>query len=94
MIGTPPVRRRILGAALRRYRENLGYSLEGAAQILGCDRSKISRIETARRGIRPTELRDLLAEYGVDEPEQRTLASLVDPRADRGWWQDYADVLP
>jgi transcriptional regulator with XRE-family HTH domain len=94
MIGTPPVRRRVLGAALRRYRENLGYSLEDAARVLECDRSKISRIETGHRGARPRELRDLLAEYGVDEPEQRTLAAIADPRAARGWWQDYADVLP
>jgi Domain of unknown function (DUF5753) len=38
--------------------------------------------------------RDLLAEYGVDEAEQRVLAAIADPRATRGWWQDYADVLP
>jgi transcriptional regulator with XRE-family HTH domain len=60
--GTPPVRRRLLGAALRRYRENLGYGLDEAARILECDRSKISRIETGQRGIRAKELRELLAE--------------------------------
>jgi hypothetical protein len=35
---TPPVRRRLLGAALRRYRESLGYRLDDAARILECDR--------------------------------------------------------
>ena len=65
MDGIPPVRRRLLGAALRRYRENLGYGLDEAARILECDRSKISRIETGQRGIRAKELRELLAEYGV-----------------------------
>ena len=83
MTVTPPVRRRMLGAALRRYRESLGYTLEDAARVLACDRSKISRIETGHRGIRPGELR-----------EQQALAALADPRAARGWWQAYADVLP
>ena len=52
MVTAPPVRRRLVGSALRRYREDLGYALEDAARILECDRSKISRIETGQRGIR------------------------------------------
>src|SRR5260370_15323317 len=70
MTDVPPVRRRLLGAALRRFREVAGYTLEDAARILECDRSKISRIETGQRGIRPKELRELLDEYGV-EPDRR-----------------------
>jgi transcriptional regulator with XRE-family HTH domain len=65
MIITSSPRRRLLGDALRRYRENLGYRLDEAASILECDRSKISRIETGQRGIRAKELRELLTEYGV-----------------------------
>jgi transcriptional regulator with XRE-family HTH domain len=94
MIGAPPVRRRMLGAALRRYREELGYSLEAAAQVLGCDRSKVSRIETGHRGIRLPELEELLEEYGADETERRALSVIADPRGARGWWQQYSDVLP
>jgi len=94
MIGTPPVRRRLVGGALRRYRENLGYALEDAAQVLACDRSKISRIETGQRGIRAGELRELLAEYGADEQAQAALAAIAHPRAARGWWRAYADVVP
>jgi transcriptional regulator with XRE-family HTH domain len=94
VVETPPVRRRLLGGALRRYRESLGYRLEDAARILECDRSKISRIESGQRGIRPRDLRDLLAEYGVGEQEQRTLAAIAHPHRERGWWQPYADVLP
>ena len=52
MVEAPPVRRRLLGAALRRHRESLGYRLDDAARILECDRSKISRIESGQRGIR------------------------------------------
>ena len=80
MTTAPPVRRRLVGGALRRYRENLGYTLDDAARILECDRSKISRIETGQRGIRGKELRELLAEYGIDDQQQAILAALADPR--------------
>jgi transcriptional regulator with XRE-family HTH domain len=67
----------LIGAALRRYREDLGFVLEDAARVLECDRSKISRIETGQRSIRPKELRELLTEYGVDEREQSTLTAIA-----------------
>ncbi len=94
MTGPPPVRRRLLGAALRRYREGLGYRLDDAARVLECDRSKISRIESGQRGIRARDLRDLLTEYGIGEQEQQTLAAIAQSPRARGWWQPYADVLP
>jgi transcriptional regulator with XRE-family HTH domain len=94
MITAPPVRRRLVGAALRRYRENLGYTLDEAARILECDRSKISRIETGQRGIRGKELRELLAEYGISDEQRKILAVLADPRGAFGWYREYADALP
>jgi transcriptional regulator with XRE-family HTH domain len=94
MAEAPPARRRLLGAALRRHRESLGYRLDDAARILECDRSKISRIESGQRGIRPRDLRDLLTEYGVAEQEQQTLTAIAHPHRASGWWQPYTDVLP
>jgi hypothetical protein len=38
MTDDPPVRRRILGAALRRFREQAGCTLDDAAGVLGCGR--------------------------------------------------------
>jgi len=93
MTGTPPVRRRLLGAALRGYRESMGYNLDQAARILECDRSKVSRIETGQRGIRPKELRELLTEYGVAAVEQEALLAIAHSGRLTGWWLDYADVL-
>ena len=87
------MRRRLVGSALRRYRENMGYALEDAARVLECDRSKISRIETGQRGIRPKELRELLTEYGVPDPVQAALVAIAG-RGQHGWWHPYADVLP
>jgi transcriptional regulator with XRE-family HTH domain len=93
MSGTPPVRRRLLGAALREYRESLGFKLDEAARILECDRSKISRIETGERGIRAKELRELLTEYGVPPGEQEALLAVAHRGRESGWWLDYRDVL-
>lgn len=93
MAVTPPVRRRLLGAALRRYREGLGFNLEQAAVILDCDRSKISRVETGQRGIRARELRELLAEYGVPAGERAALLAIAHSGREDGWWLGYRDVL-
>jgi transcriptional regulator with XRE-family HTH domain len=77
VIESPPARRRLLGAALRRYREINGFDLGEAARILGCHRSKVSRIETGERGIRLPELHTLLAEYGVADGDQRALTAIA-----------------
>jgi transcriptional regulator with XRE-family HTH domain len=91
--GDPPVRRRLVGGALRRHRENVGYALEDAARVLECDRSKISRIETGQRGIRPKELRELLTEYGVPATEQFALVSIASRGGQHSWWHPYADTM-
>lgn len=93
MPGSPPVRRRLLGTALREYRESLGFNLDEAARILDCDRSKISRIETGERGIRAKELQELLTEYGVPPVEQEALLAVAHRGRESGWWLDYRDVL-
>ena len=89
-----PGRRRMGGAALRRYREQRGLSLDDAARLLGCDRSKISRIENGLRGVRERDLDGLLAEYGASAGERAGLLMLAGPRSGEGWWQAYAGVLP
>ena len=94
MLEAPPVRRLLLGTALRQYRENLGYLLEDAARVLECDRSKISRIETGQRGIRPKELRELLTEYGVGEQEQGTLTAIARTGLRGSRYEEYADAVP
>ena len=94
MVPAPPIRRRLVGKALRRHRESSGYTLKDAARFLECDPSKVSRIETGQRGIRSKELRELLDEYGINEPMQAVLTDLADPRGAFGWYRDYADVLP
>jgi len=78
--GTFAVRRRLVGATLRWHRAALGYTLDDAARVLDCGPSKISRIETGKRGIRGGELCELLAKYGVDAKVRDVLALIADPR--------------
>lgn len=89
-----PPGRRLLGAALRHFRESAGFSLDDAARILECDRSKISRIETGQRGTRAKELRELLTEYGVSGREQDILALLARRPGEHGWWEEFGPFLP
>jgi transcriptional regulator with XRE-family HTH domain len=93
MIDSVPVRRKLVGAALRAYRLRAGYELAGAASVLECDRSKISRIETGQRGIRPKELRELLTEYEVSETEKTALVTIARPPSPDRWWQDHDNAL-
>ncbi len=89
----PSIRRRLVGSSLRRYRESLGYDLAVPARILECHLSKISRIETGQRGIRPRELRELLTEYGVDAAAQEALTAISGRPGDPGWQYGPDQVL-
>jgi transcriptional regulator with XRE-family HTH domain len=93
MTSTIPVQLLITGEALRRSREGCGLPLDDAAAILGCDRSKISRIETGQRGIRAEELHALLDAYGVDAATRDALTAITGSRTAKGWWSNYRDVL-
>jgi transcriptional regulator with XRE-family HTH domain len=91
----PTVRRRKLGAELRRRRDSAGLTSEEAAQRVGWHQSKVSRIETGRSGARPQDVALLLDAYGVEDTEVReALTTLARDGAKRGWWQSYRDMLP
>lgn len=92
MTTTPSSQRRLVGTALRRYRELLGYALDEPARVLDCHRSKISRIETGQRGIRPAELRQMLTDYGVPAGEQDVLVSLTGWTRPLGWQDQHPGV--
>lgn len=65
------IRRRRLGAELRRLREAMGLTGEQVAQQLDCSHSTISRIELGRGGVRTRDVRDLLDLYGVEDEDRR-----------------------
>jgi transcriptional regulator with XRE-family HTH domain len=88
-------RMRLVGECLRKYREACGFSMGDVARVLECDTSKVSRVETGERGIRPEELRKLLAEFGPDEATVTALVALSHAgRRDSGWWDEFDGILP
>ncbi|QLH20023.1 helix-turn-helix transcriptional regulator [Streptomyces sp. Rer75] len=97
----PAVRRRKLGAELRRQRDLAGLTSGEAARRLSWHQSKVSRIETGRSGAKPGDVARLLEVYGVTDPQLRALLEALcgggasDPEGSRrGWWYAYRDLLP
>lgn len=89
----PTVRRRRLGAELRRLREQKGMTAEEVAQRLMVSQSKISRLENGRRSISPRDVRDLCDVYNVDEPRMRnSLMEMAKESRQRGWWHEFGDI--
>ncbi len=93
--GGPTALRIMLGAQLRRLREVKRITLEDAGYVIRASGSKMSRLETGRVGFKPRDIADLLTFYGVtDDQERATLQELARKASARGWWHDYADVMP
>lgn len=90
----PTIRRRRLGSALRRVREEAGLSTTEVAERLGWSHSKISRIETAKTPVTSGDVRDLLAHYEIPSAEAEALVTLAREAKQRGWWHSYSEVLP
>jgi transcriptional regulator with XRE-family HTH domain len=90
---SPEVRRRRLAAELRRLRAESGLKTTEVARQLGWSPSKVSRYELARTGLKPTDVRRMLAFYGVEARRQDDLLALAVDAAKRAWWEEYSDVL-
>jgi transcriptional regulator with XRE-family HTH domain len=94
MATSPTVRRRRIARELRQLRERNGLSLEQAARQLDMSRGNLSRIETAQIGIKPRDVRAVLALYNVYGDDAEALINIARGAQQRGWWQNYNDVLP
>jgi transcriptional regulator with XRE-family HTH domain len=89
------VLRMLLGAQLRRLRETAGISAEKAGYEIRGSRSKISRMETGRVGLKARDVEDLLALYGVTDEQQRAkVVALADRSRAPEWWAKYHEILP
>ncbi|MCW2891020.1 MAG: hypothetical protein JWO75_509 [Actinomycetia bacterium] len=89
------VLRMLLGAQLRRLRETAGISAEEAGYEIRASRSKISRMETGRVGLKVRDVEDLLTLYGVTGEQQRAkVVALARQSRAPQWWAKYNDILP
>ncbi|MEU5340959.1 helix-turn-helix transcriptional regulator [Streptomyces sp. NPDC020766] len=92
----PAVRRRKLGAELRTLRARAGLKSGEAARLVGWHQSKVSRIETGRSGVKPTDVELLLDAYEVRDAELRELLVVLAGSDDNGrhhWWHAYRGLL-
>ncbi len=90
VVRSPTVRRRELGALLRRLRLEKGLTVEQAADRLMFSMSKLSRMETGHGVATPRDIRDLCDLYGVtDQAERDRMTQLAREGKQQGWWQSY-----
>ncbi|TDC77010.1 XRE family transcriptional regulator [Micromonospora sp. KC606] len=94
MTASPTVRRRRIARELRQLRERSGMTLDVAARQLDMSKSNLSRIENAQIGIKPRDVRAALALYQVTGADAEALIEIARDAQQRGWWQNYSDVLP
>ncbi|MFK4087601.1 helix-turn-helix domain-containing protein [Kribbella sp. NPDC020789] len=85
----------MLGAHLRRLREEAGISRTDAGWAIRGSESKISRLELGRVGFKVRDVEDLLSLYKLeDETERDRLLTLAREANNPGWWQRYDDLTP
>jgi transcriptional regulator with XRE-family HTH domain len=88
VVSSPTVRRRELGAVLRRLRTEAGLTVEQVTEELLCSPSKVSRLETGQRGASLRDVRDLCNLYRVSDPAERDrLMALAREGKEQVWWQ-------
>ncbi|MEV6599061.1 helix-turn-helix transcriptional regulator [Actinoplanes sp. NPDC051346] len=90
---SPTIRRRRLGAELRRYRDTAGVTIEVVADRLGCSPSKVSRIETGHTSATPRDVKDMLDIYGINGAESDELVQIAREARQKGWWHPFSTVL-
>jgi transcriptional regulator with XRE-family HTH domain len=89
-VRSPTVRRRELGALLRKLRTEKGLTVEQAADRLLFSMSKLSRMETGHGLATPRDVRDLCDLYGVTDGAQRHhMMNLAAEAKRQAWWQSY-----
>jgi uncharacterized protein DUF5753/helix-turn-helix protein len=85
----------LIGARLRQLRIDKGLTREAAGGAIRASEWKIHRLENGQVGFKDRDVMDLLAFYGVTDPEEvATIVTLAREANAPGWWHSYGDVLP
>ncbi|MEW2546738.1 helix-turn-helix transcriptional regulator [Streptomyces sp. NPDC047002] len=90
----PTALRIVLGARLRRLRQERGISRVDAGRAIRASDAKITRLERGQVGFKQRDVTDLLTLYKVlDEDERAEYAEMARQASLPGWWHQYNDVL-
>ncbi|MEV6574874.1 helix-turn-helix transcriptional regulator [Streptomyces sp. NPDC051577] len=91
---TPTVKRRRVGAQLRRYREAVDMKTGDAAKAMGWDNARMSRTERGLQRVSGDEVHALGRVYGVDdEAALAEIARVAEEPPDIGWWMPYRGLM-
>lgn len=92
---SPTIRRKRLSNSLRELRRAVGMTADQVATRLGWDASKISRMESNEWKLpKVKDIEALMNVYDVTDTAQRdALIDLAKQARQRGWWDQYKDVL-
>lgn len=85
-------RRRKIGQALRRYREERNLTQDAAARLVERSPATLSAYENGHRAVRPRDLRQILDHYGITDRRERTrLLDLAAQGRKEGWWLGFQE---
>jgi Domain of unknown function (DUF5753)/Helix-turn-helix domain len=91
----PTARRIIVGAQLKRLREQADVTRAAAGYHIRGSESKISRMESGKVGFKLRDIEDLLTLYGEhDEGRRQHLLGIARRSNEAGWWQRSGDAVP
>lgn len=90
----PGARARALGAQLRECREQLDLTLRAAADVIGWDKSTLSRIENGGRQPAIEEVAQLLGVYRVTGELRDEVLQMARAVDEPGWWEHGNRGLP
>lgn len=86
--------RRVLKRRLREARTAAGLDREDAVRTLSWSLSKLARIEAGDQGVSVTDLRAMMALYGVtDEASVQVLTRLARNSQRPAWWSSYRLII-
>src|SRR5687768_18244034 len=90
----PTAVRILVGAYLRRLREERGLTRAEAGESIRSSESKVSRMELGRVGFKERDVLDLLSFYGIhDDQERAMLLARVREANAPGWRHSYSDEI-
>ncbi|HZE37410.1 MAG TPA: helix-turn-helix transcriptional regulator [Stackebrandtia sp.] len=91
---SPTVRRRRLGAELRKLRKDSNVSVDTVAEAFDCTASTVYRMELGRVGVKSRDIELFVELYKVtDDNMIKELKKLAKEGSKRGWWAKYTDSI-
>ncbi|MGP4016632.1 helix-turn-helix domain-containing protein [Saccharopolyspora sp. 5N708] len=88
-MASPTMRRKTLGAELRKLRNAQNLTADDIANLLGCSTAKVRHMENGRTAPSKAELKVLMDHYGLPEQRRELLEETRAEARNRGWWSTY-----